>query len=120
MLRTYLALAGALLVLGSPLASCAVVKHIDADRDKWRTEAKAFKHRLGEYDKALRLSERYRAEEAKSAQDDLYRIRQACDADIEAVRKAEAAKRAIHAKPVPMKDGCPIREMIAASELGLK
>lgn len=62
-----------------------------------------------------------RADEVTQANLALAQARQACDADIQAIRTAEAAKRRMILKPVRFDAKlCPIRELIAAKDLGLK
>jgi hypothetical protein len=98
--------AGANSMKPSVKALALKVAAAEKSRDAWK----------GSFDQ----SESYRKQEAGLYQDGLAQSRQACDASLEAVRKAEVAKRKVHAKPIPMKDGCPVRQLVAASELGLK
>jgi hypothetical protein len=62
-----------------------------------------------------------RADEVMQSNLALAQARQACDADIQAIRAAEAAKRRMILKPVRFDAKlCPIRELVAAKDLGLK
>lgn len=114
--RTGLALAGALATLGS----CTIANRIDADRDKWRTEAGDWKHAAGRWEAAYRRSEGFRADEGVQAAEAVRGLRRACDADISAVRKHLQARNRLHAKPVKFDaKNCPLREVWKAADMDL-
>lgn len=84
----------------------AKLEAVTKNRDEWKVAAE--------------LSEANRQAEARKADTALAEETQRCSGKLDAVRRQEAAKRRIYAKPIVMKDGCAARELVAASEMGLK
>ena len=122
-LKEIILVAGVLSVLGS----CTVAKLTDNDRDRWRAKAAAFKGERDAYASALKAtraaydkSEALRSQEKADADKDLQNARKACSRDLEAVRTQEEQFRRLFTRPVRLKDGCPIREVWKAEDLGLK
>ena len=76
----------------------------------------ALKATRAAYDK----SEALRSQEKAEADKALSESRKACSRDLEAVRTQEEQFRRLFTRPVRLKDGCPLREVWKAEDLGLK
>lgn len=65
-------------------------------------------------------SEQARKVEADRAQTDLAAKDRTCADEKASLRTSWEKRSKVYAKPVAMKAGCPVRELVAASDLGLK
>ena len=96
----------------------AQLHRIGQERDAWRVAADDWKAAAGGWEKSFRKSERLRNEENLQARVAVNETALQCDARVKQARTSAKVIREILDRPVRVKDGCPVRGVLGADDLG--
>jgi hypothetical protein len=96
----------------------AQLHRIAQNRDAWRVAADDWKDAASGWEKSFRKSERLRAEENVQARAAVNETALQCDARVKQARASAKVIREILDRPVKVKDGCPVRGVVGADDLG--
>lgn len=108
----------AILAAVTTIGSCTVAKRIDADRDKWRENARQWKANSATWKGRYTAEAAQRGEDHRNAVEAVSAVESACAARVKAARQSEAAIRRLVARPVKVDaKGCPAPAIWRESDL---